>query len=130
MKQLLLPDPEYFQSNDKKLPPLIKFYDWVMRTACPAVAVLSNDTVDGISSLMQHVDISKVIIHEYYDEKLRKVTKQFLMRTYKCYAKQAEKEIAWHFLDIGPSTREIENKSKHHVYVDDGFLKGHKYEQR
>ena len=124
MKKLLLPDPEYFQSEDKQIVPLIKFYDWVIRNASPAVDILSTD--GEITDMMKHIDISKIIIHEKYDAKLKKITKRFLMKKYHSYARQAEKEIAWHFLDIGPSTKQVpglEKKSQFHVYLEDGYLR-------
>ena len=63
MKKLLLPDPEYFQSEDIEIVPLIKFYDWVIRNSSPALDVLSTD--GEITDLLKHIDISKIIITFY-----------------------------------------------------------------
>ena len=123
MKRLLLPDPEYFQSEKTEETPLIKFYDWVVRNSCTSADIFSKD--GEITHLLANLKIDKVIIHEEYDKKLRKIVKKFLMKKFKMTARSADREIPMHFLDIGPSTKPIpglERKSKFHVYLEDGYL--------
>jgi hypothetical protein len=126
-KVLQLPDVEYFQSNDKHIFPLLKFYDWVIRSSNPMLDVLSLE--GEISEYLKNLNISRIVITTEYEDKLKKVTKQFLMRRHRTYAKQAEREVSWHFLDVGPSTIEIEGLKKDQVCLLTGYIKqGNTYE--